>query len=105
MTILELFASLVPRRMQILSPGDGLEGHFQAIFRPCLVWGSAHPTPPAYVVAPPTHTHTRTPLAPMKNSRGKTIDVKFYAQFFDVLKAWDHHNRNQREILRILDPR
>ena len=33
MTILELFARLVPRRMQILSPGDGLEGHFRAIFR------------------------------------------------------------------------
>ena len=29
MTILELFASLLPRRMQILSPGEGLEGHFQ----------------------------------------------------------------------------
>ena len=33
MTILELFARLVPWRMQILSPGDGLEGHFRAIFR------------------------------------------------------------------------
>ena len=32
LTTLELFASLVPRRMQILSSGDGLEGHFQLIF-------------------------------------------------------------------------
>ena len=31
MAIVELFASHVPRRMQILSSGDGLEGHFQAI--------------------------------------------------------------------------
>ena len=32
MAILELFASHVPRRMQILSSGDGLEGHFQIVF-------------------------------------------------------------------------
>ena len=32
MTFLELFLSLVPRCMQIFRPGDGLEGHFQAIF-------------------------------------------------------------------------
>ena len=31
-TIVELFASHVPRRMQILSSGDGLEGHFQSVF-------------------------------------------------------------------------
>ena len=31
--IVELFASHVPRRMQILSSGDGLEGHFQAVFQ------------------------------------------------------------------------
>ena len=29
MTIVEMFASHVPRRMQILSSGDGLEGHFK----------------------------------------------------------------------------
>ena len=29
--IVEMFASLVPRCMQILSSGDGLEGHFQAV--------------------------------------------------------------------------
>ena len=33
MAILELFAGLVPRRMQILSLGDGLEGYYRAIFR------------------------------------------------------------------------
>ena len=31
-TIAELFASHVPRRMQIMSSGDNLEGHFQAVF-------------------------------------------------------------------------
>ena len=31
-TIVELFASHVPRRLQILSSGDGLESHFQAVF-------------------------------------------------------------------------
>ena len=35
-TIVELFASHVPRRMQILSSGDGLEGHFQTVFLYCL---------------------------------------------------------------------
>ena len=30
--IVELFASHVPQRMQILSFGDGLEGHFQTVF-------------------------------------------------------------------------
>ena len=30
--IVEMFASHVPRRMQILSIGDGLEGHFQSVF-------------------------------------------------------------------------
>ena len=35
MTIVELFASHVPRRMQILGTGDGLEGHFQAVFLNC----------------------------------------------------------------------
>ena len=30
-TIVELFASHVPRRMQILSSGDGLEDHFQTV--------------------------------------------------------------------------
>ena len=33
MTIVESFASHVPRRMQILSSGDGLEGRFQAVFQ------------------------------------------------------------------------
>ena len=33
MAIVELFASHVPRRMQILSSGDGLEGHFQSVFK------------------------------------------------------------------------
>ena len=31
-TIAELFASHVPRRMQIMSSGDGLEGNFQSVF-------------------------------------------------------------------------
>ena len=31
-TIVEMFASHVPRRMQILRSGDGLEGHFRTIF-------------------------------------------------------------------------
>ena len=30
--IVEMFASLVPRHMQIVSIGDGLEDHFQAFF-------------------------------------------------------------------------
>ena len=30
--IVEMLASHVPRRMQILSIGDGLEGHFQTVF-------------------------------------------------------------------------
>ena len=33
-TIWELFASLVPLRITSFSLGDGLEGHFQAIFEP-----------------------------------------------------------------------
>ena len=32
LTIVELFASHVPQRMQIMSAGDGRDGHFQAIF-------------------------------------------------------------------------
>ena len=32
LTIVELFASHVPQRMQIMSAGDGWDGHFQAIF-------------------------------------------------------------------------
>ena len=32
LTTLELFASLVPQRMQILRSADGPEGHFQASF-------------------------------------------------------------------------
>ena len=31
-TIVELFASHVPQCMQIMSSGDGLEGHFQTVF-------------------------------------------------------------------------
>ena len=31
--IVEMFTSHVPRRMQILSIGDGLEGHFQTVFQ------------------------------------------------------------------------
>ena len=34
-TIVELFASHVSRRMQIMSSGDCLEGHSQAIFLIC----------------------------------------------------------------------
>ena len=33
LTTLELFAILAPWRMQVLSSGDGLEGHFQAVFQ------------------------------------------------------------------------
>ena len=31
-TIVESFASHVPRRMQIMSSADGLQGHFQPVF-------------------------------------------------------------------------
>ena len=33
-TFLELIVRLVPRRIPSLSPGDGLEDHFQTIFAP-----------------------------------------------------------------------
>ena len=37
---------IISRRMQIFSPGDGLEGHFQAIF--WIPWGVPPPMEPSF---------------------------------------------------------